>query len=430
MSTAQGAAPAAAAQGLGAAPAAPPAQVSPVFTIARNPGGAITGPLNLATDKVHITFYNGAIKGLEPRYNGDAKHLMAFLASVSAHSKIYNWANILTYGQEDFFKLYGTISKDDMRAKAATYSGAQVTRESQDSAMMALFLQNSVDTDLFSRLLNISHEYLVDNLPDGPLMLKTIISLVQVATNGDAMILALQDQLQNLRAKIKTYDSLIEFNAFVRETIQTLENYGVKPDATTIRSFLFGAYLEVEDTRFHDVMTRIHSDSRLGLTSAQDFHSLMHLAEEQYKIQITEKSWKTPSKTEAQIIALKAALASKEKKKTDGKSSPTSTIDGPTKTNENWRKTAPARGQKHTMKRGDKTYHWCGTHKSWTIHKPSECKLKSEGKGQGKSSKTPETPDSKTNNSADNKKTKTDKILARLATFGLSPEEIDDLFEE
>ena len=391
-----------------------PSPATTSFTPSRSPGGAITGVLNLTDNKIHLTFYSMAIKGLDPKFNGDPQHLMSFLASVASHATVYDWKNILTFGGKDFFSKYGTITAAEIRAQAMQYSGEQVTRESQNSAMLALFLQNSIDQDLYARLLNVSSEYTVNGYHDGPLMLKTIISLIQVATNGNAMALSLLESLNNLKEKLKEYDSIIEFNAYVRKILQTLENYGRKPDDSTIIALLFPAYLSVPDETFnYYIKTLRHACDHSTTKSVQTAHELMTLAEEQFKIQSSRNEWKIPSKTEAQILALKAKIEKKSKPDSNEQKSQPQT--------KAWREIPPAKGEPHTIKRGNRTYHWCSRHKSWVGHDPKDCKLKKtrEVKSKDKNDENEKVSKPDTKPSSDeqetSKKSKATRFKAKLA---------------
>jgi len=142
----------------------PPVQPQ-VTAVSRSPGGALTGTLDYSK-KAHMAIYTMATKGLEPRYNGDPAYLLSFLASVSSQATVCDWTDILTFGTKKFFQDYGTIKPADMKAQATTYTEAVITRDSQDSAMMALFLENSVDQNLFSKLLNIAPDYTVNGQKD------------------------------------------------------------------------------------------------------------------------------------------------------------------------------------------------------------------------------------------------------------------------
>ena len=45
---------------------------------------------------------------------------------------------------------------------------------------------------------------------------------------------------------------------------------------------------------------------------------------------------------------------------------------------EEWKKQEPKDGEANTNKFNEKTYFRCPTHQAWTIHRPEECKLKTE----------------------------------------------------
>lgn len=131
---------------------------------------------------------------------------------------------------------------------------------------------------------------------------------------------------------MKGYDSILEFNEFVRSNLQSLENYGRKFDR--ILPLLFQSYSKVEDEEFNRFIQTLLLAYEHGMHNCvKDGEELMRAAEEQYKLQVLRSAWKVPSKTQAQIIALKAQLdkakgnnnkkndVSDEKKDTDKKNS-------------------------------------------------------------------------------------------------------------
>jgi hypothetical protein len=54
-----------------------------------------------------------------------------------------------------------------------------------------------------------------------------------------------------------------------------------------------------------------------------------------------------------------------------------------------WKLVPPTGKEPKTKKVGKKTYHWCKTHKAWTIHTEADCKG-IDYKGSPTSKKTPE----------------------------------------
>jgi len=377
---------------------APPALAPVTFTPSLTPGGATQSPLNYETSE-HVKLYLASTKGLEVKFNGKLEHLRTFLVNVERRIEEFNWEPICTIGTRYLFKEHGLITEADLRTAANAYSTGAITRSAQNAQAMYQFLMNSVDQDMIAKLASCPDKYKFGDRCNGPALLKTIISLVQVATAGNATPYFLESVILNLPSKMKGYDSILEFNEFVRSNLQSLENYGRKFDR--ILPLLFQSYSKVEDEEFNRFIQTLLLAYEHGMHNCvKDGEELMRAAEEQYKLQVLRSAWKVPSKTQAQIIALKAQLdkakgsnnkksdSSEEKKDTDKKnSSKKGDRDNA------WKLIAPKKGEPHTITRGKWEWHWCPKHASWTQHKPEDCRgvfKKSQDKDKGKE-KTEET---------------------------------------
>ena len=99
-----------------------------------------------------------------------------------------------------------------------------MTRSAQMTQAVFEFVMNSVDEDLLSRLVNIEDQYTVRGRSNGPLEIKGLIGLVQVATKNNATQSFLVSLNFNLPNKIKDFDSTVDFNCYTRATLQSIEN--------------------------------------------------------------------------------------------------------------------------------------------------------------------------------------------------------------
>ena len=118
---------------------------------------------------------------------------------------------------------------------------------------------------------------------------------------------------------------------------------------------------------------------------------LMNQALNKYKILVESGSWNRPDETRERVFALeakinnfntkKAAFASKSKPKVyDTKRKATEKYGDKAakrqKANKDryaWKKVPPKESESKVKSVNGKTYHWCTTHKAWTIHSPSKC---------------------------------------------------------
>ena len=193
----------------------------------------------------------------------------------------FGWSSICFIGSRYLFREHGLIGKADSEASAATYASGTVTLSVQNTQAMYEFLMNSVDIDFTAKLVNCTDMYKFGDRCNGPALLKTMISLVQVATSGNATPYYLETLIINLPKKIKDFDSIVEFNSYVRSNLQSLENYGRRFDR--ILPLLFQAYQSVDVEEFNRFIQSILIAYDHGLPGCiKGSEQLMRSAEEQY----------------------------------------------------------------------------------------------------------------------------------------------------
>jgi len=100
-----------------------------------------------------------------------------------------------------------------------------------------------------------------------------------------------------------------------------------------------------------------------------DAYKLMTYAENQFMEMTRDKEWHTPQKENQEILALTAEIkALKERFNNKDK--------GVSRQEKHaWKKVEPKPKEAQTKQVGGKTFNWCGHHKAWCMHKPSECRL-------------------------------------------------------
>jgi len=203
------------------------------------------------------------------------EHLRTFLSSVERRVEEFGWSAICFIGSKYLFREHGLIGKAELEASAATYASGTITRSAQNAQAMYEFLMNSVDIDFTSKIVNCMDMFKFGERCNGPALLKTIISLVQVATSGNATPYYLETVILNLPSKIKDYDSIVEFNSYVRSNLQSLENYGRRFDR--ILPLLFQAYQSVDDEEFNRFIQSLLVAYDHGLPGCiKDGEQLMH----------------------------------------------------------------------------------------------------------------------------------------------------------
>ena len=244
------------------------------FVPSLTPGGASQDPLDYNRPE-HVKLYLASTKALDTKYNGKLEHLRTFLSSVERRVEEFGWSAICFIGSKYLFREHGLIGKAELEASAATYASGTITRSAQNAQAMYEFLMNSVDIDLTSKIVNCMDMYKFGERCNGPALLKTIISLVQVATSGNATPYYLETLILNIPNKIKDYDSIVEFNSYVRSNLQSLENYGRRFDR--ILPLLFQAYQSVDDEEFNRFIQSLLVAYDHGLPGCiKDGEQLMH----------------------------------------------------------------------------------------------------------------------------------------------------------
>jgi len=144
---------------------------------------------------------------------------------------------------------------------------------------------NSIDLDLTAKVVNIGSQFRFGSRNNGPALLKAIIGLVQVATKGNATLFYYESLVLSLPTKVKDFDSIVDFNSYVRYTLQSLENYGRK--AERVLPLLFQSFLAVDDEEFVAYIRHLLMQYDHGHPNCiKDEEQLLSAAEEQYKLQI------------------------------------------------------------------------------------------------------------------------------------------------
>ena len=141
-----------------------------------------------------------------------------------------------------------------------------------------------------------------------------------------------------------------------------------------------------------------HFDNTHRLTTAQ----FMSFAKDKYEEMQTDHSWMKSKDVEEQLVALTAQMEVMEKKNQQlhlklkrqidaAQASRTTKIAQSKKKKKQqdkwtWKEKPPRKNDKQQKDFEGKTYHWCPIHKRWTLHTPSECRLKDKKENQEKTS--------------------------------------------
>jgi hypothetical protein len=336
------------------APPAPVAAGAPVFSL--TPAALHTAAfIDLGTTEGRKLF-STATKPLDEPYDGAKTGIHMFIHQVATRALICGWTlTIMTVPKPtvadpnatlSLITQHGQIDLADIEAHARMYQNAQV-KSAQDSSMMKIFLDGSLSKTLMLRVLSKKTNYTFGGIENGPAMFRVILQLVGLETN--ASVAVINALLRTMPAKMTELKSdIVAFNEFVTEQCNELTSRGQQP--YDILHLLFEAYRTATNDEFQEYIRAKQSAVYDGSLTV-DYHDLMTIAEEKYKIMKIKGEWKATKShiptTDDHIIALQAQVLALQSMST---SAPTkATTKGTTKSQERrtntgkwaWKDSAP-----------------------------------------------------------------------------------------
>lgn len=341
--------------------------------------------LDLTDVNDNRTYRNG-MKALEiDKYDGKPKDMRIFMEVFKAKAIMYNWFDVLTVPDltpaanlRNFMVNYGTVSLADCQAHANTYLALR-DRAAQNSQMMYHCVADSLTNEAKADLMNEASKYTVAGYTDGLCFLKLMLSKAQ--TDTVATVNMLRSTISRLPSKIvELSGNICDFNNHVKNIGTALQSYGERADELMMNVMM--AYEEVEDEDFVSYVKNKRNFWEEGQISL-DLDSLMNDTENYYKIRVQHGKWKTVSKANTDLAAMKALYSKQQsnnnnpghRNNTDGKKArlpyeermKQDLIDNP------WKYMAPKPGKPQTKVEKGATVHWCANHKRWLGHGTAQC---------------------------------------------------------
>ena len=330
--------------------------------------------------KTDIELYNKGMASLagDPY---DGTNLRTFLIKVGERARQYNWMPLLTFANnKTLIKHYGEVTKAEVRAAATAYLAVH-DRRSQNSDMMFHCLRDSITDSIHTKVANDSEAYTFEidgeTIEDGPCFLKAIIDATYTNTLSNTAVA--RTNLVSLDTYMESLpdSNVTQFIQHVQTQLKTLE----AADETThdLPINLFKGLRKAKDKTFRNWLQRRYDDYKSKKDPIPaDAREFMEEVENYYKDRVTEGEWGKLDEDEEQIIALKAQLEARATRKRDGSRRSGRKDEKPGR--KDWKTKAPRPNESNTKRVSvngtENTYHWCPNHKMWTVHKPSECKLK------------------------------------------------------
>jgi hypothetical protein len=249
--------------------------------------------------------WKAASAKLDTEFDGAPESLRLFLNDVKIRGEVFGWdttifnIHCLDLTDRNMVTQYGQISMEDIRARAATYQVAAVSRELQASTQLRLMLQGSFTKEFKTKVISRSQEYTVNGREDGVLMLKIALSLVVVETRATTTVVT--NALKNLDAKIGDFNGDIqEFNIYVSDLIHQLQVRG-EPIPEMI-PHLFSAYSKVPNQTFQSYIEDQESrweDRDIDPTPDQ----LMTMALKKKQALVQKEKWIVPTAHTAAVVS-------------------------------------------------------------------------------------------------------------------------------
>ena len=175
-------------------------------------------------------------------------------------------------------------------------------------------------------------------------------------------------------------NDILKLNQYVQELELSLKARGEKAEYLNLN--LFTGYEAWSDEKFRQYISKKRDDYEDGTNPNLTPKQLMTYAENKFNTIKRDHKWNSLSPDQEKVVALsttvrelqdtnlKLATAFKSQSKKSNKKGRSNTDKWA------WKKDPPKDSDPKTKQFNHKTYHWCHKHQMWTLHKPSECKLK------------------------------------------------------
>ena len=288
-------------------PSSPENTPPPIPTFSLTPYSINRNIIDLASTEGR-KLYDKAVSPLDDdKFDCQSDHLRLFLSNLSRRALTFGWDSpnngILIMKVRNrminILRNYGEISLYDIR-EIEEGQISHPTRRAQDSVMLFHCIMNSITSDAKTNITIWESEYMVNNIPSGPLLLKIIIRESHIDTNATSSAIRLR--LSNLDTYIGTInDNIPKFNLYVREQMIELAVRGQTSDDLLTNSLK--GYLAVTDRNFHRYIEEKQERYEEG-TLEISINQLMHLAKTKYNIIQEKGMWQAPSAEESKILAL------------------------------------------------------------------------------------------------------------------------------
>jgi hypothetical protein len=237
--------------------------------------------------------------------------------------------------------------------------------------MLYNFLFDSLTTEGLNKINIDPTTFTINVEQDGLCFLRAIITKAQMDTIGTVQTLrsaicALPTNIVEMTANIE------EFHQHVNTLCNAKDSYG-QPYPELIMN-LFKAYALINNNNFKTYVLYLCFGYNAN-PNDYNLRTLMNSVEKAYKLRVEEGTW-TPGINEKtdDITALKAEIEAFKTSISDKSGGGSNRMDSKAWAKKYaWKKIPPSTGEAKTKTFEERVYHWCGKHKSWTMHTEAQC---------------------------------------------------------
>ena len=282
----------------------------------------------------------------------------------------------------DITTAYGRIEMTALRAQCERFMiGADAQhRANQNNQMMQASIWDSLTLRAQQSLAQYEAEYSFNSIICGPLLLKVIIRTATM--DSRATISIIRAQLNDIDAYAAGVTGDVEkITGFFTDNLDRLKASGANLDDEV--DTLFKGLKAVPCEEFRNYINRKeeqYTDGTLSFTAKE----LAIVAQQKYALMKTKGTFMKSQAIDHEIVAmraemvrLKGSLALSPKVEQVGtEKTGAGTNKQRQKQDEAWKKVPPKEGEPQTKKIKKKDFHWCEHHMAWTVHLPTDCRLK------------------------------------------------------
>ena len=284
-------------------------------------------PLNFKK-KMDLKIYEKAISPLtSEKFNCDEDNLHDFLTALQYRAADQGWDNrimMIPINNDPINPAKASMLTNHVKASIEWIRAHEEilannkTRAGQDMNMLYQCLWNTLSAEGRTKINTNQSQYMVEDAKgksqySGNLLLKVILQKSHVNNRSGAY--SIQQKLMKLdELMVKCDFNITTFNTAVKDLLAALDRHSQQVQKEQMIFYLLKAYKSVpvnEFTSHIDYLKERHESEDDNFTLS--VHQLMNKADDKYRTQDDEESWKLRKDQKDQIIALEAKISKLQK---------------------------------------------------------------------------------------------------------------------